>query len=77
MSSFMQISMKIMLFPPFSTQNFNDFLFAIKLSYDLLQGWNIKKICEIKLKFFVLYISPARPGTVLSVVREMTCIKKN
>ena len=37
----------------------------------------LKKYVKIKLKFFVLYISPARPGTVLSVVREMTCIKKN
>jgi hypothetical protein len=32
---------------------------------------------KIKLKFIVLYISPARPGTILSVVREITCIKKN
>jgi hypothetical protein len=45
--------------------------------YDLLHVEILINYVKIKLKFIVLYISPARPGTILSVVREITCIKKN
>jgi len=50
-----------------------NFLAAMKLSSDFLQGSSYLKI---KLTFFVLSIVLARPGTILPLVREITHIKK-
>ena len=50
-----------------------NFLVAIKFSSDFLQGSSYEKI---KLKFVVLSIVLARPGTILPVVREITHMKK-
>jgi len=50
-----------------------NFLVAMKFSSDFLQGSSYEKI---KLIFIVLSIVLARPGTILSVVREITHLKK-
>ena len=50
-----------------------NFLAAMKISSDFLQGSSYLKI---QLKFVVLSIVLARPGTILPVVREITHIKK-
>ena len=51
-------------------------LFAIKLSSDCLHCPNVHKLWEHMLKFVVLSISPARPDTILSVVKEITHIQQ-
>ena len=53
-----------------------NFLFAIKLSSDFLQGSSIKNYEKIILKFVVLSIALARLGTILPIIREITLKKK-
>ena len=73
-SLFMQSSMKITyIFSNNLFKIFNDFLYPM-IFYKVQIFTNYDKI---KLKFIVLYIGVARPGTSLTVLREIiTCIKK-